>query len=96
MSDPWVDAHKERIWSRMEHDVFTQIGDRHIADLNPPDILALIRKVEARGALDVSRRIRQSIGAVFRGGSVRLNRFRAFSKWISASVMPPPLRASAG
>jgi integrase len=66
VSDPWVEAHKERIWSRMEHDVFTQIGDRHIADLNPPDILALIRKVEARGALDVSRRIRQSIGAVFR------------------------------
>jgi site-specific recombinase XerD len=50
----------------MEHDVFAQIGYRHIADLNPPDILALIRKVEARGALDVLRRIRQSIGAVFR------------------------------
>jgi hypothetical protein len=31
-----------------------------------------------------------------RGGSVCLNRFRAFSKWISASVMPPPLWASAG
>jgi hypothetical protein len=31
-----------------------------------------------------------------RGGSVCLNRFRAFSKWISAFVMPLPLRASAG
>jgi hypothetical protein len=31
-----------------------------------------------------------------RGGSVDLNRFRAFSKWFSASVTPPPLRASAG
>ena len=31
-----------------------------------------------------------------RGGSVALNRFRAFSKWFSASVMPPPLRVSAG
>jgi hypothetical protein len=31
-----------------------------------------------------------------RGGSVDLNRFGAFSKWISASVTPPPLRASAG
>jgi hypothetical protein len=35
------------------------------------------------------------IGAA-RGGSVDLNRFGAFSKWISASVTPPPLRASAG
>jgi len=31
-----------------------------------------------------------------RGGSVCLNRFRAFCKWFSASVMPLPLRASAG
>ena len=31
-----------------------------------------------------------------RGGSVFLNRFGAFFKWISASIMPPPLRASAG
>jgi hypothetical protein len=31
-----------------------------------------------------------------RGGSVDLNRFRAFSKWFSASVTPLPLLASAG
>ena len=35
-------------------------------------------------------------GVSVRGGSVCLNRFRAFSKWFSASVTPPPLRASAG
>ena len=34
--------------------------------------------------------------AAVRGGSVRLNRFLAFSKWFSALVMPLPLRASAG
>ena len=31
-----------------------------------------------------------------RGGSVCLNRFRAFSKWFSGSVTPPPDRAAAG
>jgi hypothetical protein len=31
-----------------------------------------------------------------RSGSVDLNKFRAFSKWISAFVMPLPHRASAG
>ena len=31
-----------------------------------------------------------------RGGSIFLNRFPVFSKWISASVVLPPLRASAG
>lgn len=33
-------------------------------------------------------------GAVTRGGSVDLNRFRVFSKWLSSSVTPP-VRASA-
>ena len=32
----------------------------------------------------------------WRGGSVDLNRFRAFSRWFSASVTPRPLRSSAG
>ncbi len=35
-------------------------------------------------------------GAEFSGGSVSLNWFRAFSRWISASVTPPPLWTSAG
>ena len=34
--------------------------------------------------------------AAVRGGSVDLNRFRALCKWFSASVMPLPLRVSAG
>lgn len=36
------------------------------------------------------------IAGQLRGGSVDLNRFRAFSKWFSASVMPLPPRALAG
>ena len=39
--------------------------------------------------------IRGHMSKAGRGGSVDLNRFRAFSKWFSASVMPPPLRVSA-
>ncbi len=34
--------------------------------------------------------------AAKRGGSAYLNRSWAFSKWFSASVMPPPLWAPAG
>ena len=35
-------------------------------------------------------------GIDIRGGSVSLNRIRAFRKWFSAWVMPPPLLAPAG
>jgi integrase len=59
-------AHAKRVWRRMERDVLPVIGEQRIADINAPNILAVVRQVEARGALDVSRRLKQGIGQVFR------------------------------
>jgi integrase len=50
----------------MERDVFPEIGTRTLDAIGAPDVLDVLRKVEARGALDISKRLRQSIGAVFR------------------------------
>lgn len=75
--EQWVEAHAERVLARMERDVLPEIGHMPIDKIEPTDILALLRKVEQRGALDISKRLRQSIGAVFRfaiaEGKVKLN-----------------------
>ncbi len=75
--EQWVEAHAERVLARMERDVFPEIGHMPINKIEPTDILALLRKVEERGALDISKRLRQSIGAVFRfaiaEGKVKMN-----------------------
>ncbi len=60
------DGHALRVMSRMERDVFPVLGKRDIKAITPPEVLAVVRAVEARGALDVSRRIKQGIGQVFR------------------------------
>lgn len=62
----WVPAHAERVLSRIERDVFPTLGQRPITQIEAPDVLDVLRKVEERGALDISKRLRQSIGAVFR------------------------------
>jgi integrase len=59
-------AHAERVWRRMERDVLPVIGDQAISAITAPIILSVIRQVEARGALDVSRRLKQGISQVFR------------------------------
>lgn len=59
-------AHAMRIINRMERDVFPIIGNRRIIDITAPEILDMIRLVEARGALDVSRRLKQGVSQVFR------------------------------
>lgn len=59
-------AHASRIISRMERDVFPVIGKRPVIEIDAPEILEMIRAVEARGALDVSRRLKQGVSQVFR------------------------------
>lgn len=42
------------------------IGERPIAEISAAEVLAVLRKVEARGRLETARRLRSTIGSVFR------------------------------
>jgi len=54
------------ILSRLEADVFPQIGSRPIAEIDAPELLDILRKVEKRGVIETARRLRQICGQVFR------------------------------
>lgn len=41
-------------------------GDRPISEIKPPQVLEALRSVEARGRLESARRLRSTIGSVFR------------------------------
>ena len=58
-------SHAERVWSRLERDVFPWFGDKAMHEINPPDVLKMVRKIEERGALDISRRAKQGVGQIF-------------------------------
>lgn len=55
---------KNQSW--LEHDVFPWIGSMPITSIGPRDVLAVVRKIEARNALDTAKRINQICGQVFR------------------------------
>lgn len=42
------------------------LGDRPIGEISAPDVLRCLRKVEARGTHETARRLRSTIGTVFR------------------------------
>lgn len=50
----------------LEKDVFPHIGAKPIATLTPRDVLAALRHMEGRGALDSVQRVKQICGQVFR------------------------------
>jgi integrase len=52
--------------ARLEADIFPQIGSRPVTDLDAPELLDALSKVEKRGVIETARRLRQTCGQVFR------------------------------
>ncbi|SER06603.1 protein of unknown function [Sphingobium sp. YR768] len=61
----WAIVHAADILRSLERDVFPAIGDMPIAQLTPPLVLSVLREIEARGAIETAKRVRQRISAVF-------------------------------
>lgn len=55
--DSWSKSHCIREWRNLHKDLFPYLGKRPIGEIEPPELLAVIRKVEARGSLDVAHRV---------------------------------------
>jgi integrase len=62
----WAEHHGNRILRRLERDVFPWIGERPIAEVSAPDLLAIARRIEHRGALETAHRALANCGQVFR------------------------------
>ncbi|MEO3715812.1 tyrosine-type recombinase/integrase [Roseateles flavus] len=60
--------HAERTRIRLEQDAFPWIGRCPIAEIEAPELLQALRRVEARGAIETAHRIKDACGQVFRYG----------------------------
>ena len=65
-SPNWAENHGKRILQRFERDLFPWIGGRPIAEITAPELLAVLRRIEARGAVETAHRAHQNCGQVFR------------------------------
>jgi integrase len=52
----WSDAHADRSKRQLERDLFPWLGDRLLKDVEPVELLATLRKVEERGAVETADR----------------------------------------
>lgn len=61
-------SHAERTRIRLEQDAFPWIGRRPIGEIEAPELLQVLRRVEGRGAIETAHRIKDACGQVFRYG----------------------------
>ena len=62
----WTTSHAARVLKRLQDNAFGDLGHLPIDEITPQRIIATVRKIEARGALDVASRVNQAIRAVCR------------------------------
>ncbi len=62
----WTPGHSDTIMSRLKRDLFSWVGARPINQIKAPELLTVLRRVEARGALESAHRTRTIAGQVFR------------------------------
>jgi integrase len=65
-SPEWVEDHIQKVRNWLEQHVFPILGTQPIADIEAPDILAMLRKLTTRGTLNTAGRVRQTVSAIFR------------------------------
>jgi integrase len=62
----WTPVHANTIMRRLERDAFPWLGTRPIGEIKAPELLAVLRRVESRGALETAHRIKTICSQVFR------------------------------
>lgn len=64
----WSQAHAVRSKRQLERDLFPWLGARRLCEIEPVELLATLRKVEDRGALETANRELDLSGQVWRYG----------------------------
>ncbi|WP_394808950.1 tyrosine-type recombinase/integrase [Nitrosomonas sp.] len=65
-SKTWAETTATNIKRYLEKDIFPWLGNRVIKDISAPELLAVLRKIESRGAHEKAQRCREYAGRVFR------------------------------
>jgi integrase len=55
-SDQWSAGHAKRALRQLERDLFPWIGGRKLSDIEAVELIAVLRKIEARGAIETADR----------------------------------------
>jgi integrase len=61
----WAPNSADLALARLERHILPTLGQRPIAEITAPEVLAMVRKVEDRGTLETARRIMQICGQIF-------------------------------
>ncbi len=66
--DSWAPSYGQKIIERLERDVFPWLGKTPVANITPPLLLEVLRRIEARGVVETAHRALENCSQIFRYG----------------------------
>jgi integrase len=85
----WTEKHAETIQARLQNHVFPHLGVRPAKDIDPPELLACLRRIETEGHLETAKRVKQICGQVFRYAVATGKAERDVSADLRGALAPP-------
>ncbi len=64
-AEVWVPEHAARILSRLERDIFPFLGNRPVTEIEAPEVLSVLQRIELRGVRETVLRAWQDIEQIF-------------------------------
>lgn len=64
----WSESYTNKVLRAIQRDLLPYLGTLPLDDITPPQLLAVLRRVESRGATESAHRIKQVAGQIFRYG----------------------------
>lgn len=61
----WTPRYADHVMSRLERNVFSQIGAMRVSEISAPQVLDVIRLIERRNANDMAHRVRMHMSEIF-------------------------------
>ncbi len=90
-SPTWATSNANAIIQRLINDAFPWLGDRPIADITPPELLKVLRRIEERGAVESAHRMRNYCGQIFRY-AIATGRAERDASADLRGALPPPIK----
>ena len=60
------ERHAVTTWERLQANVLPKLGARPIREIEAPELVAIVKEIEKRGAGDIAKRALQTVGQIFR------------------------------
>ncbi len=89
-SSVWTPIYAKRVFFRLEKDLFPTLGPMPISQIEPHDVLDVIRKIEGRGSVNMAWRVHSYVGEIYRYAVALGVAARDPSRDITAALQPRP------